>query len=627
MNKRPNTSVRLSLCMIVKNEEQMLPKCLASIKGIVDEIVIVDTGSTDGTREAAADYNIAWFSRTWDDDFSAARNYSIEKASGDWVLVLDADETVTGENARRIRDLVETGGAAAYYLNFRSVVRESAAGNVLIHSHARLFKNGLGIRFKGRLHEQIVESVTDTGGIIEETDIVVDHAGYRESRMADREKTGRNIRILLKELQDNPGSGSVCFYLGESYSLLGEWNKAIDYYEKGAESAGLPPINRALLLQNLGSAYYNTNDLDKALEREQHSLSIECERITPRMVIAEIASAKGAYDLAVWEWNMALDIKARMSNAVFRSMSDFIPEEDDIRLRIAETCYVSGDYQQAQTTCRKLIERAYRTADVRKLLIKTLFALEDFSEVRKEAALLLEIDPDDPEGLILVGKIEGNLGNLSAAETCFNKVLELNPDNDEARSALADIHKAAVRHKKPEDPADRPDGEASELSIEKKRVEDLLREGKSREARVLLLDLAARYDQDYELYFLSAFAADMTGDHDETIEYCGESLKRNRKDPRVFYLLGNAYSKKQLHDRAITEYEQAVKLRPDMFEAWTALGVSATKLTEYQQARESFEQAHKLKPDDIQIKKNLAAVCAKLGLDKKAEYYLRLLKM
>ncbi|MFC1733463.1 glycosyltransferase family 2 protein [candidate division KSB1 bacterium] len=139
MNKRPNTSVRLSLCMIVKNEEQMLPKCLASIKGIVDEIVIVDTGSTDGTREAAADYNIAWFSRTWDDDFSAARNYSIEKASGDWVLVLDADETVTGENARRIRDLVETGGAAAYYLNFRSVVRESAAGNVLIHSHARLF--------------------------------------------------------------------------------------------------------------------------------------------------------------------------------------------------------------------------------------------------------------------------------------------------------------------------------------------------------------------------------------------------------------------------------------------------------------------------------------------------------
>ena len=99
--------MKVSLCMIVKNEEEVLSRCLDSVKAFTDEIVIVDTGSTDGTRKIAADYTDRVFSFTWIDDFAAARNYAFSQATGDYLLWLDADDFVSPDNAKKFLALRE----------------------------------------------------------------------------------------------------------------------------------------------------------------------------------------------------------------------------------------------------------------------------------------------------------------------------------------------------------------------------------------------------------------------------------------------------------------------------------------------------------------------------------------
>jgi len=612
--------------MIVKNEENMLPACLESVRSVVDEIIIVDTGSTDSTREIAEKYNARWFSYAWKDDFSAARNYSLGHAAGDWILVLDADERLTPDNARKIRNTVDTAADIAYYLNFRSPVHSSSAGNVLIHQYARLFRNGKNIRFDGRIHEQIIESVNRAGGKILPSAIYVDHYGYIDSEMDVRGKHERNIRILSRELEDDPGNGIVCYYLGESYSLLREWKKAIEFYEKGASAANVPQANRALIWQNLGSAYYNEGKYSRAVDCERTSLQISPDRLTPHTVLAESAMALGKYDLAVWEWSIVLERTAESPKGEFNMLSDFVPDPVHIRLRMADAYFRNKDFRNARKTCESALAIDGDAVQVRILLAQIQSAENDFLSARSTLRTLLENDSENAAVLMMLGKIEGNLGNYRAASACFEKVMELHPGNEDALSSLETVRKISETEDSPDKHAfqDRP--KADLLFSEKHAVEALLREGKIDEAEKKLSSLLLSH-RDYELYFLSAFAAKVRGNLDEVIRYCTEALKQSDDDPRVYYLLGGAYAKKGSHEDAARAFERAVALQPNMAEAWTSLGVAAVNLMDFNRAKSAFEQAHKLNPEDMQLKRNLAAVCGRLGLMKEAERYLLMIKM
>src|SRR5208282_6889122 len=146
---------RLSLCMIVRNEEPLLPGCLESVRGVVDEIVAVDTGSSDATPEIVRTHGGLLLRHTWRDDFSAARNVSLDGATGDWILCMDADERLRPEEHGRLRRLIERSASEdAFLVPIRS---ETPTGVQLTRGH-RLFRNRKGIRFSGRIHEQISPS-------------------------------------------------------------------------------------------------------------------------------------------------------------------------------------------------------------------------------------------------------------------------------------------------------------------------------------------------------------------------------------------------------------------------------------------------------------------------------------
>ncbi|MFO7446246.1 MAG: glycosyltransferase family 2 protein, partial [Ignavibacteriaceae bacterium] len=207
----------ISLCMIIKNEEKYLPDCLQSVQGIVDEIIIVDTGSTDNSIKIAEEFNARIFQFTWIGDFSAARNYSLQNASGDWILYLDADERLNNNSVQELKRITAESCKKAYWCNVISLDEINKHPSVM--SYARLFPNNKKVRFTGTIHEQIEPSLIENGFSIEKSLIEIIHLGYSVSEEEIKKKAERNLELLLNEFQAS-GSGYYAFQLGQTLGIL-----------------------------------------------------------------------------------------------------------------------------------------------------------------------------------------------------------------------------------------------------------------------------------------------------------------------------------------------------------------------------------------------------------------------
>src|SRR3989344_3940980 len=208
----------IAVCMIVKNEEKFLENCLNSVKNLVDEIVIVDTGSTDRTIEIAKRFTDRIFCFEWKNDFSLARNFSISKTDRRWILVIDADEVIAEKDAEKIKKLVNENEANAYYFIWRDYTNDtgivgwkSSEGDVYLESKKaagftetpvlRLFENK-GYYFEGKIHETIQNSIKEKNGKSFITDIVIHHYGNLKSKKELYEKKGKYSEMLKKRLKD-----------------------------------------------------------------------------------------------------------------------------------------------------------------------------------------------------------------------------------------------------------------------------------------------------------------------------------------------------------------------------------------------------------------------------------------
>ncbi|HTV41925.1 MAG TPA: glycosyltransferase [Candidatus Sulfotelmatobacter sp.] len=198
---------KLSLAMIVKNEALCLARCLKSIAPVVDEIVIVDTGSTDGTVEIANQFDAKISHFSWVDDFSAARNFSLDQTTGNWILVLDADEFAGEKLGQQIREFIQ-GKPAIGRLKIVSDFRRN--GNVLRSQSfvSRLFPRGA--RFQGRIHEQVASSLPRKNLGAE-----LYHDGYLNSQKSDR-----NIKLLSAQLEQDPANAYLQYQLAIEYTSL-----------------------------------------------------------------------------------------------------------------------------------------------------------------------------------------------------------------------------------------------------------------------------------------------------------------------------------------------------------------------------------------------------------------------
>jgi FkbM family methyltransferase len=278
----------ISLCMIVKNEEQHLAKCLLSVKPIVQEMIVVDTGSTDRTRDIAAAVGASVYDFPWTSDFAAARNFSLSMASGRWILVMDADEVLSdldyGFFEQFLRD--PAPAPAAYVLNTRNYTtvvglegwspnddryfRESAGCGWVPSAKVRLFPRDEAIRFENPVHEIVEPSILKKGLPVESCDVPVHHYGrldqdklmakhehYYELGKKKLEKKGndpkalRELAIQAAELQKyeealglwkrvlelTPGESLAYYNMGSIYLVLGKYGEALSESKRAVELA------------------------------------------------------------------------------------------------------------------------------------------------------------------------------------------------------------------------------------------------------------------------------------------------------------------------------------------------------------------------------------------------------
>ncbi|MGI1799554.1 glycosyltransferase [Priestia sp. TRN 1309] len=219
------TNPSITLCMIVKNEEKYLEKCLSSIQEIINEIIIVDTGSTDLTINIANKYKAKVYNTKWNNNFSEARNISINYATSDYILVLDADEYI--EDTKQI--LKDLNLLKDYYIC--RIKNYSESGFVRYHEAVRLFKNNIGLEYFGRIHEHLNIQNNTREYDWSYSKAQIGHIGYREDVIKEKDKKNRNLNLLLKALEENP-SGYDYFNLAKQYKQINNIPQAITYFKK-----------------------------------------------------------------------------------------------------------------------------------------------------------------------------------------------------------------------------------------------------------------------------------------------------------------------------------------------------------------------------------------------------------
>jgi hypothetical protein len=219
--------------MIVKDEEENLPRALASIAGLEAEIVVVDTGSTDGTVEVATRAGARVVHFAWVSDFAAARNFAFANATGQWLLVLDADEELTSDLRAGIGGILEASRAGAIRVPVCDVDDRGAVR--MRFSSTRIVRSGRGHAYEGRIHEDIEGSVLRAGDVIEDAELPMLHRGYNARENARKNRHERNLALVSEAQKDAPGDPRHWHYLGLEHAIGGDHERAAPWLERVLE--------------------------------------------------------------------------------------------------------------------------------------------------------------------------------------------------------------------------------------------------------------------------------------------------------------------------------------------------------------------------------------------------------
>ena len=268
----------LSLCLIVKNGGKALHSALASARPFMDEMVVVDTGSTDDSRQVAAALGAKLFEFPWCDDFSAARNCSLAHATSDWIFWMDADDELPADSGQELRRQMAAhpGRDAAFWVTVeeRSRAESARRDRVMGHAHVKLFPRHEAIRFRYRVHEQVAPAIRDLGLPIKPTRAVVHHAHANRTPEGEQSRLERNLRLGLLDLAEHPDDPFVWLHLGTTYLFQpGGLELAVDYLSRsaaGLKSGSTTQLNAYLYL---GQAHGTRGDRDRERETYQQALA------------------------------------------------------------------------------------------------------------------------------------------------------------------------------------------------------------------------------------------------------------------------------------------------------------------------------------------------------------------
>src|SRR4051812_30708674 len=437
---QPAKGLTLSLCMIVRDEEEMLPRSLAAVRDAVDEIVVVDTGSTDRTIEIARSFGAKVIEREWTGSFADARNASFEAATGDWVMFLDADEVLVAHDAQRLREVLGRTWREAFSLVETNFTGELGDGTAVTHNALRVFRNRPEYRFEGRIHEQIAHKLpTGQPERIEITDIRVEHYGYLGVVRDAKDKSRRNIELLERQREEGgEESGFLHFNLGSEYAALGENESARRGLERSWEIMRDNPELTAYgyvpsLVARLVRARRLTGDREGAVELADHGL-----RLLPGFTDLVFEQAEAAREAG--ETEVAVDLFERcleMGDAPSRYSATAGRGSYLALVALARLRRDAGDHAAARELLTRCLEE--HPGFVGAVGPYAVALLADGAGPDEALADILGRRPDLPASArFLVATALYEAGHAAEAEGQFRAVVGAQPQNAGARVALAE---------------------------------------------------------------------------------------------------------------------------------------------------------------------------------------------
>lgn len=345
----------ISVCMIAKNEDNHIEECLKRLKPCKFEVIVVDTGSVDRTVEIAHRYADKVFHFAWCNDFSAARNFSIQQASNDWVLIIDCDEYLENVNLAELEEATNRNSHSVGMIVRNNPYSIQGVRSVMSERIGRLF-NRRYCHFEGIIHEQVC---TLDGREPDSFQIPLTfyHEGY-VSESGKRMRATRNLELLLHDLELKGPSPYIYFQLGQNYVSLNDLEKAAQYYQKGLELNADP---QSAFVQSMVETYgyclieLAKYDLAMALQEKYEQF---CHRADFIYLMGMIYMKKGIYDRAIEEFSKATTfhtcsrkgINSYQANYNIASIYENMGKLDDARTYYKKC----GDYAPAVRRLKEL---------------------------------------------------------------------------------------------------------------------------------------------------------------------------------------------------------------------------------------------------------------------------------
>jgi glycosyltransferase involved in cell wall biosynthesis/Flp pilus assembly protein TadD len=481
MSRDDRTTKRplLSVTMIVKNEEENLGRCLASVRGIADELIVVDTGSTDRTVEVAREHGAQVHHFKWCDDFAAARNVALRHATGDWCLHLDADEWVIEKSPGALHAELAGQPDGRYFMRVPVKSLMSGGLGMTVYGANRLYRNRPDVHWVRPIHENVVRVGPYTPELeVSCGSIEVDHDGYADptpERAAARNR--RNTRILRRALRENPDDAGTYYYLSIEMNLAGKQQASLRWAREGIERFRdqiRPDFAGALYCQAIRAA----SSMGKArlaikygLEGVQHYAYSElCFLLAGQyVVVKDFANAEKYYELAMLlrdrfaeyqmevgsgSWKAQLGLagvawaQENLALALERCQKalDWAPDEPLVRFLFGKTLLAAARPAEAEPYLREALAAAPSLHEATLRLSQTLVVLERVQEAYDLLDGQTRQHPEVADYWLWLGDFLYEVGEYEACVTALGGAIERHQTSAEIYQRLGQGLQKLGRH-------------------------------------------------------------------------------------------------------------------------------------------------------------------------------------
>jgi tetratricopeptide (TPR) repeat protein len=577
----------LSVVMIVRNEERFLRDCLESVRDAADEIVVVDTGSTDGTVAIAREFGAKVVSHAWDDDFSAARNVSLANATGEWALWMDADEQLAKGEAGLLRHLIETAepNIGGYMVNIRNYMSLKEGADVCWHRACRLFRNLPFVRFTGRIHEQNARSLENAGYKIALAKLTLDHYGYAFDVMTERNKHERFIRMLTREVEENPDDTYRTFHLfnlANAYYTFGDMQSAIPWFEKADAKPEPHEEYTAMLYMEWATALYTVGRSEEALR--------VCDRAESLGIVHPgLDFARGHASLHLKEYNAA---ERYFRRSIEKGGRGFVAEVGDpgaytykAQYGLALAATGRDRYEETVGFCRAALAEKENFLDARYLLANALRRLNRLNEARREFEAVLTLAPEYDAARAGLACVLFDMEDFPAALSHLRRAASAGPSSTDLWLRLGVCCERLALYEEARDAfltARRLAPQSPEVCVNLGRTFAAL--GDDARAIDCFAEAIQLDSRHANAYFNAADVLYRLGAYPKAAEMLCAGLELDPANAPGFFVLGNCCFQMRDYAAACRTYRTALSLKPDYAEARSNLELAEQMLTEAEQS-------------------------------------------